>query len=86
MGQPVKDGPQCLFGVKLLWLKKLFKELFVEHGGDYVIHNYSDKTEKKLLDVRKRYFPQCRLRNWQISILYYMNADQSHYVQSKANG
>lgn len=48
MSKPVKDGPQCLFGVKFLWLKKLFKELFVEHGGDYVIHNYSDKTEKKV--------------------------------------
>lgn len=46
MGQPVKHSPQCLFGVKLLWLEKLFKELFVEHGGDNVIHNYSGKTEK----------------------------------------
>lgn len=39
MGQPVEHRPQGLFGVKLLWLEKLFEELFVEHSGDDVIHN-----------------------------------------------
>lgn len=39
VGQPVKHGPQGLFGVKLLWLEKLLKELFVEHSGDDVIHD-----------------------------------------------
>lgn len=39
MGQSVKHSPQGLFGVKLLRLEKLFKELFVEHCGDDVIHN-----------------------------------------------
>lgn len=39
MRQPVKHSPQGLFGVKLLGLEKLLQELFVEHGGDDVIHN-----------------------------------------------
>lgn len=39
VGQPVEHSPQGLFGVKLLWFEKFFQELFVEHGGDDVIHN-----------------------------------------------
>lgn len=38
MGQPVKHSPQSLLGVKLLRLKQLLQELFVEHGGYDVIH------------------------------------------------
>lgn len=39
VGQSVKHGPQGLFGVELLRLEKFFQELFVEHGGNDVIHN-----------------------------------------------
>lgn len=39
MGQPVKHSAQSLLGVKFLRLEKLLQELFVEHGGDDVIHN-----------------------------------------------
>lgn len=46
MGQPVKHSPQCLFGVKFLWLEKLLQERFVEHGSDDVIHDYSGKHQK----------------------------------------
>lgn len=43
VGEPVEHGAQGLLGIKLLRLEKLFQELFVEHGGDNVIHDYSDK-------------------------------------------
>lgn len=46
MGQPVKHRPQRLLRIKLLWLEKLFKELFVEHGGNDVIHNYKGKQQR----------------------------------------
>lgn len=47
MGEPVEHSAQGFFGVKLLRLEKLFQELFVEHGGDDVIHNYSGKPKQK---------------------------------------
>lgn len=73
MGQPVKYSPQCLFGVKLLRLEKFFKEFFVEHGSDDVIHNYSQQTEKpNLSEGRKMHFPHSMFRSREISILYYM--------------
>lgn len=48
MGESVEHGAQCLLRVKLLRLEKLFQELFVEHGGDNVIHNYPEKREKHI--------------------------------------
>lgn len=48
MGKPVENCAQCLFRVKLLWLEKFLEELFVEHGGDNVIHNCSEKREKRV--------------------------------------
>lgn len=47
MGEPVEHSAQCLLGVKVLWLEKLFQELFVEHGGDNVIHNCPENKEKR---------------------------------------
>lgn len=46
MGEPVENCSQRLLRVKLLRLEKLFQELFVEHGGDNVIHNCPEKREK----------------------------------------
>lgn len=48
VGEPVEHGAQCLLGVKLLRLEELFEELFVEHGGDNVIHNYREKRWKHI--------------------------------------
>lgn len=47
VGQPVEHSTQCLLGVKLLWLEKLFQELFVEHGGDNVIHDCPEKRQTR---------------------------------------
>lgn len=49
MGEPVEHSAQCLLRVKLLRLEKLFQELFVEHGGDNVIHNCPEKREKRVV-------------------------------------
>lgn len=46
MSEPVEHSAQCFLRVKLLWLEKLFQELFVKHGGDNVIHNCPGKREK----------------------------------------
>lgn len=43
VGQPVEHSPQRLLRIKLLWFEKLFEELFVEHGGNDVIHDYKGK-------------------------------------------
>lgn len=46
MGEPVKHSAQRLLRVKLLWLEKLFQELFVEHCGDNIIHNCAEKKKE----------------------------------------
>ena len=69
VGQPIKHSPECLFGVKLLWFEKLLQELFVEHGSDDVIHDYSVKQIIRKHQVRrvgKINILHCQLRSRRI--------------------
>lgn len=54
VGQSVKHRPEGLLGVQLLWFEQLLQKLFIEHGGDDVIHNWQSEGTGHKVDVRSQ--------------------------------